>query len=181
MDQTAEWSPRLKARIAGVFYSLTIVFGSLALALASGRIVINLLATACYVAVTLLFYPLFKPANKGVSLLAMSVGLAGCVVGAARTLGRSFTDINPLAFFGVYCLLIGFLILKSTFLPRFLGVLMAFGGVGWLTFVSPSLAATLSPYNMVPGIVGELILTVWLLVKGVDEQRWREQAFASAR
>ena len=79
-------------------------------------------------------------------------------------------------FFGVYCLLIGILILKSTFLPRFLGVLMAFGGLGWLTFASPSLAATLSPYNLAPGIIGELTLTLWLLVKGVDEPRWRAQA-----
>ena len=176
MEQTAEWSPRLKARIAGVFYSLTIVFGSLALAFASGRVVINLAATACYVAVTLLFYQLFKPVNKGVSLIAMLVGLAGCAIGAASAVGRGFTDINPLAFFGVYCLLIGFLIVKSTFLPSFLGVLMAFGGLGWLTFASPSLAQTLSPYNLAPGIIGELTLTVWLLVKGVDEPRWRTQA-----
>lgn len=176
MEQTAEWSPRLKSRIAGVFYSLTIVFGSLALAFASGRIVINLAATACYVAVTLLFYQLFKPVNKGVSLIAMLVGLAGCAIGAASAVGRGLTDINPLVFFGVYCLLIGFLILKSTFLPRFLGVLMAFGGLGWLTFASPSLAQTLSPFNLAPGIIGELTLTVWLLVKGVDEPSWRAQA-----
>jgi len=176
MEQTAEWSPRLKSRIAGVFYSLTIVFGSLALAFASGRVAINLAATACYVAVTLLFYQLFKPVNKGVSLIAMLVGLAGCAIGAASAVGRGFTDINPLVFFGVYCLLIGILILKSTFLPRFLGVLMAFGGLGWLTFASPSLAATLSPYNLAPGIIGELTLTLWLLVKGVDEPRWRAQA-----
>jgi len=176
MEQSAEWSPRLKARIAGVFYSLTIIFGALALAVAGGKIVVNLIATACYVAVTLLFYQLFKPVNTGVSLLAMLAGLAGCAMGALSTLGRAPIDLNPLVFFGCYCLLIGFLILRSTFLPRVLGVLMAFGGLGWLTFVSPSLAGSLSPYNFAPGIIGEFALTVWLLVKGVDEQRWRKQA-----
>jgi hypothetical protein len=58
-------------------------------------------------------------------------------------------------FFGLYCLLIGYLILRSTFLPRFLGVLMALGGLGWLTFLSPALSSKLSPWNMAPGILGE--------------------------
>jgi len=175
-ERTAESSPRRTARIAGVFYILTIVTGALSLVFVSGRLVVNLVATACYIAVTLLFYRLFKPVNKGVSLLAMIVGLAGCTIGALTAFDLEPTDINPLVFFGFYCLLIGFLIFKSTFLPRILGALMAFGGLGWLTFLSPSLASNLSPYNLAPGIIGELTLTVWLLVKGVNEQRWREQA-----
>ncbi|RPH71845.1 MAG: DUF4386 domain-containing protein [Myxococcaceae bacterium] len=84
--------------------------------------------------------------------------------------------ISPLAFFGAYCLLIGVLILRSTFLPGFLGLLMMFGGLGWLTFLSPALAGHLKPFNFIPGIIGELVLTVWLLVKGVDVERWRAQA-----
>ena len=79
--------------------------------------------------------------------------------------------MNPLPLFGIYCLLIGYLIVKSTYVPRFLGVLMAFGGLGWLTFLSPSLANQLSPYNFVPGIVGEGSLTLWLLIAGVDPRR----------
>ena len=81
-----------------------------------------------------------------------------------------------IVYFGFYCLLIGYLIFRSTFLPRILGALMAFGGLGWLTFLSPPLAKYLSPYNMVPGILGEGSLTLWLLVFGVNAQRWREQA-----
>src|SRR5207249_8313199 len=60
---------------------------------------------------------------------------------------------NNLVFFGFYCLLIGYLIFSSTFLPRILGALMAFGGLGWLTFLSPALAHSLSPYNMAPGMI----------------------------
>jgi hypothetical protein len=76
---------------------------------------------------------------------------------------RPLLKINPLPLFGIYCLLIGYLIVKSTYVPRFLGVLMAIGGVGWLTFVSPSLTPQLSPYNFAPGIVGEGAPTLWLL------------------
>jgi len=45
--------------------------------------------------------------------------------------------ISSLAFFGPYCLLIGYLIFRSTFLPRILGVLMALAGVGWLIVLLP--------------------------------------------
>jgi hypothetical protein len=82
-------------------------------------------------------------------------------------------------FFGVYCLLIGYLIFKSTFLPRILGVPMAFAGLGWLTFLFPPLADYLSPYNLVLGFLAELALMLWLLVMGVNVQRWEEQARAA--
>lgn len=166
----------VRARIAGVFYLLTILTGAFAAFSADGAPAANLIATACYVAVTLLFYDLFKPVNKNLSLLAAFIGLVGCVMGALRILHLAPFDINTLVFFGFYCLLIGYLIFRSTFLPRVLGVLMAFGGLGWLTFLSPSLADQLSPYNMAPGIIGEFSLTLWLLVRGVNAQRWKELA-----
>jgi hypothetical protein len=178
-DRTAEASPRSTARIAGVFYLLTIVTGALSLAVASGRVLVNLIATACYVAVTVLFYGLFYPVSRSVSLLAAFFGLLGCAVGALNLFRLVPFHLNSLAFFGVYCLLIGYLIFRSTFLPRVLGVLMAVGGLGWLTFASPSLADSLSPFNMLPGVLAETALTVWLLVKAVNEPRWREQASAA--
>jgi hypothetical protein len=79
--------------------------------------------------------------------------------------GRT-NDIG-LVFFGFYCLLIGYLIFRSTFLPRALGVLMAFGGLGWLTFLVPPVSSALSPYSLAPGILGEGALTLWLLAFGV--------------
>ena len=60
-----------------------------------------------------------------------------------------------------------------------LGVLMAFAGLGWLTFLSPRLADYLSPYIRFPGLLGEGSLTLWLLVIGVNVQRWKEQASAA--
>jgi Domain of unknown function (DUF4386) len=85
-----------------------------------------------------------------------------------------------LVFFGLHCLGVGYLILRSTFLPRLIGALMVFAGVGWLTFLSPPLANSLAPYNMIPGGLGELTLTLWLLLRGVNVQRWEEQASADS-
>jgi hypothetical protein len=88
---------------------------------------------------------------------------------------RAQANSIGLVFFGLHCLGVGYLIFRSTFLPRIIGVLMMLAGVGWLTFLSPPLASSLAPFNMIPGGVGELSLTVWLLVKGVNVQRWTEQ------
>jgi hypothetical protein len=171
--------PRFKARIAGVFYLLTILTGGFA-AFAGGRprlgFAANLIATVCYIAVTLLFYDMFKPVNRSLSLLAAFFSLVGCAIGTLSLFHLAPLHINNLVFFGFYCVLIGYLIFKSTFLPRTLGALMAFGGLGWLTFLSPPLANYLSPFNMAPGIFGEGALTLWLLVIGINEQRCKEQA-----
>ncbi len=178
IEPIAEASPRFKARLAGIFYLLVFATGTFALVSVRGRLVANLIASACYVAVTLLFYEIFEPVNKRLSLLAAFFSLVGCAIGALSAFGLAPMPINNLVFFGVYCLLIGYLIFRSTFLPRALGVLMALGGLGWLTFLSPELAKFLSPYNLAPGILGEGALTVWLLVFGVNIQRWNEQAHA---
>jgi hypothetical protein len=73
---------------------------------------------------------------------------------------------------------IGYLIVRSAFLPRILGVLMAFGGLSWLTFLLTSLANHLSPYNLACGLIGEASVFLWLLVMGVNIRRWKEKAEA---
>jgi hypothetical protein len=83
-----------------------------------------------------------------------------------------------LAFFGFCCVLGGYVIYKSTFLPRILGVLMAMAGVGYSTYLWPPLANYLYPWNLALG-VGELLLGLWLLVFGVNVERWKEQARAT--
>jgi hypothetical protein len=181
MEVVADASPQFKARVAGVFYLLTIVAGALALVFVRGRLVANLIATACYIAVTLLFYDIFKPVNRRLSLLAAVVSFLGCAIGTLSAFHLAPVHINPLVFFGLYCLLIGYLIFRSTFLPRILGGLMVLGGLGWLTFLLPSLAKSLSPYNLAPGILGEGLLALWLLVFGLNPQRWDDQASAAVQ
>lgn len=81
-----------------------------------------------------------------------------------------------MVFFGFYALLKGYLIVRSTFLPRILGVLSMFAGLGLLTFLSPTLGPRLFPYVSALGLLGAVPQILWLIVFGVDEQRWKEQA-----
>ena len=56
---------------------------------------------------------------------------------------------------------------------------MAIAGLGWLTYLSPPLAKSLSPYNLALGILGQESLMLWLLMMGVNEQRWKQQTSAA--
>src|SRR5229473_1030374 len=129
MRRIAEASPRFMARIAGVLSLLSIV------AAVFGEFFVrrlefagDLIAVACMVAVTLPLYYTFEPVNRGLSLLAASFNLVGLTFGAFRWNPRG-VDIT-VVFGGFSCLLIGYLILRSTFLPRILGALMACAGFG---------------------------------------------------
>jgi len=89
-----------------------------------------------------------------------------------------------MAFFGFQCFLIGCLIVRSTFLPRILGVLLAIGGSSYVissfaTFLAPAFGARLAPFIVPAALLGEGSLTLWLLIKGVNVQRWKEQASAA--
>lgn len=81
-----------------------------------------------------------------------------------------------LIFFGFSTPLRGYLMYRSTFLPRFLGVLGIASGVGWLTFLYPPLAHRLFAFTASLGLLASAVLIFWLLVFGVDEEKWREQA-----
>lgn len=81
-----------------------------------------------------------------------------------------------LAFFGFSTFLNGYLIFKSAFLPRILGVLSMMGGVSWLTFLYPPLGNQLFLYILLIGLLGSVSLILWLLFVGVNVQRWKEEA-----
>ena len=234
-NKVGETSPRLTARITGVFYLLTILTGIFSAGYVTGKLVVNgdaaataanilahrgllqlgfavyLIEMACQVAITALFYDLLKPAGRSVSLVAAFLGLAGCVIktfsrvffiaplfilGGAhylsvfsgeqlQALALLFLKVNDrgaavaLVFFGFYAILTGFLIIRSTFLPRILGVASVLGGLGWLTFLYLPLGYRLFPYIAVLGLLGAASLMLWLLVFGVNEQQWKEQASAA--
>jgi hypothetical protein len=227
-EPIAETSPPFRADIAALFYLMSILTGGAA-AFVRWRLVVpgdamatatnilaheplfrmllaaDLISASCYVAVTLLFYEMFKLVNKGLSLLTAFFSLMSCAIVAFACLFHiavlvvlrgaqylNILDMQPvlalaltclklraqaysvsLVFLGFSCLLTGYLILRSTFLPRLVGALIAFAGLGWLTVLSPPLAKYLWPYIAAPGLIGGGTLTLWLLVIGVNVQRWK--------
>jgi Domain of unknown function (DUF4386) len=231
-------TPVLKARTAGAFYLITIVMGVFAEVFVRGALIVrddaaataanilaheslyrlglvaDLIMLACYIAVTLLFYGLFKSVSRSFSLLAAFFSLVGIAVLVVNCLNHlaplvflgnvnylsafATTQLQALAlmslrmhargysiagvFFGIYMLLLGYLIFKSGFLPRLLGVLMAVGGLSFLThsfaiFLLPTLVARLPDIGMLGGIA-ELALSLWLMVMGINAPKWEEKASA---
>lgn len=85
-----------------------------------------------------------------------------------------------LAFFGCFCLIMGSLVFRSTFFPRFVGPLLAVEGALYLLnsfghFMSPPFGDRVFPFLLVSGIA-ELSFCLTLLIAAVNAQRWREQA-----
>lgn len=98
-----------------------------------------------------------------------------------RLHGRAY-DIS-LFFFGVHCVLIGWLISKATFLPRPVGWALVLAGVCYaanvvVRFVAPDVASQLFPWVMLPGFLSETALALWLTLRGVNAEKWRQQAAA---
>jgi len=86
-----------------------------------------------------------------------------------------------LIFFGCVCLILGYLIFKSGFLPKAIGVLMQIAGLSYLTdsfalILAPTFANRIFPAVLVPAFVGEASLCLWLLIKGVNVPKWEEKA-----
>lgn len=234
-------SPLFKARMAGFFWLMTIITGMFGF-IAGGRFIVagdaattaaniiahelvfrfafisNLVATACYLAVTLLVYQLLKPVNRTVAAFVILFSLMGCASGLVSSLlllapldflgGASYLSAFTLAqlqalaltiltlslrlndigmvFFGLHVLSIGYLIRKSTFLPRILGTLLFVTGACYLTstfanFLALPFRTYLLPFVALGGLLGEGSLTAWFLVKGVNVERWNESAAASAK
>jgi len=87
-------------------------------------------------------------------------------------------------FWGLWLLPMGYLVFKSGFLPRILGVLLMIGCLGYLIdsvtfFLSPSSYATISQFTDYTWL-GELLLALWLLIKGVNVEQWEKRALESA-
>lgn len=108
--------------------------------------------------------------------------LSALTTGQLQSLASAFLKLNAYAFdihtvyFGFWCVLTGFLIFKSTFLPRILGLLLVLSGLGWLLYLVPPFAVSIFPVIAALSAVGEIPLELWLIVKSVNEQRWYEQA-----
>ena len=90
-----------------------------------------------------------------------------------------------LIFFSGFCLVMGYLIFRSGYLPKALGVLLQIAGLCYLTnsfamLVAPHFADRIFPAILVPAFIAELSLALWLSIKGVDAAKWEERASALA-
>jgi len=156
---------------------------------------------------SLIFYILFKPINRNLSLLALIFSILASAVMALnlvnqlaplvllhspsylkafsieqlQTLSLFFLKLQSqgygisLLFFAFYFPIIGYLVYKSGFLPRILGVIYTLAGIGYLInslamFLTPHLTVYLFPYVLLPAFIGESSMSLWLLIKGVKVQ-----------
>jgi hypothetical protein len=150
----------------------------------------------CDTAVALLLYNLLRPVSRNLSFLAAAFRLIFVAVMATNSLNyfgffdlfgtaRSSTAFNSgygiaLVPFGIHCLVTGYLIFRSRFLPRLIGILLALAGLGYLAFLWPPLGQRLFvPYILVLALVGEGSLTLWLIFIGVTAERWTQRASAA--
>jgi hypothetical protein len=232
----AQSSPALKARFAGILYLFTGMAFVFADSFVRGKLVVadnaaatahnilahetlyrmgfaaDLISAVGFIAVTLLFFDIFKPVNKSIALLAAFFSLAGCTIqaficflhlaalvilgGVQYLSAMKLEQLQDLAllslnlhaqanciymvFFGMYNILLGCLILRSRFLPRIIGIFMIIAGLTYQAFLFPPLAQSLFPFLIGPaGALGELSLVFWLILFGVNSQRWNEQASAA--
>ena len=169
-------------------------------------IALDLIGYALYIATTVLFYRLFAPVNRTLSLLAGCFSFTGCTILIFATVFR----VAPLVllrsgppelqaaggvllslklygeaymiafvFFGLFEIVLGFLIYRAAFLPRILGAVMIPAGVGWLMFLYPPLGTRLFAVIVPLGALAEVALALWLVIKGVDVTSWRALAGAT--
>jgi hypothetical protein len=143
------------------------------------------------VALVALFFRLTQTAVIALNLLnyhAASLVLSGpgysSALGASQqhSLSYLFMDLHGhgydlgLILFGVHCVLLGYLLVKSGYFPRVLGILMMAAGVTYLAgsytrFLFPAYVTAVSPIYVV-ALVAELALCLWLLVKGLNLEQW---------
>lgn len=158
--------------VAALFYELfKPVNSSISLTASLFRIV------ACAIAAVGYLFQLapFQVMSGASYLSAIKPEELSAFAGVFYTFSAQASHIS-IVFFGFHFVLLGYLILRSAFLPRILGVFVALAGLGGLTYLVPPLAAHLFPFFVAAGLLGEVSLSLWLLIKGVDAQRWGEQA-----
>jgi hypothetical protein len=139
---------------------------------------LRLVAIAVEAVVTLNLVAALFPLGNAASLRAFTREQLDVLVSLAiRSHGYGFG--LALLVFGCCFLVHGYLIFRSGFLPKVLGILIQVAGLSYLTnsfalFLAPTVADRMFPIILVPAFVGEASLCVWLLVKGVNVEKWRQ-------
>jgi hypothetical protein len=233
--RTAEISPLVRARVAGLLYLIANLFAPFTLVYLPSRFIVsgdaaatahNIMASeslfrlgivgllfnaTASIFLVLALYQLLKVVNKNLASLMVIFALVPVPIAMLNELnnlavlqllsGADYLNVftteqlQALAYFfvrlhsqglniaqifwGLWLFPMGYLVFKSGFLPRILGVLLMIGCFG---YVIQSFAAFLG-YNL--NIIfytswGELLFLLWLLIKGVDVEQWKKRALESA-
>lgn len=167
-----------------------------------------LIEMTAQIVMTVLFYYLLKPVSRSGAMLATVLGLTGALIktvarvfflaplavlhssafdaSQVNSLALLLLRINndgaavALAFFGPSTFLTGWLMIKSTFFPKWMGILSVVGGILWTSYYVPSLGNSLFMVSAIFALVGSLATIGWLIIVGVNEEKWREQAAAAS-
>jgi len=185
IETTQPAHPRSHARATGAVYLnyfATAIVGLLLKShkLPAGGVLIGL-ASVLYATVTILLYRLFRRAQPLLALAAALCGLAGCINDGLQRLDHSLKARSSLLFFGPFCVPLGVLIMRSQFLPHWLGWPLILAGLGWLAYLNPQVAQHASILIFPVGFLAEFGFMLWLLLRGVDESHWRETKTAFSR
>jgi hypothetical protein len=164
---------RNEGRRVGLVYLLYFVVAMLAEGfLSSGHAVIGtsieIISYLLYGVLSLLLARLFFGRDRRIAVAAVVVSWIGCAIGILRLIHVSTQILEPLLFFGIFCLMLGYLILESHLLPKTLGILLLLAGVGWLV-LSIAHPHAIGAYIQGLGIIAEFALMLWLLVFGTQK------------
>lgn len=180
----------------------------------AGEVVLLVCATALAVIFYILFRPVSRHlalaavlfnlvciAIEGVAAISLAATLSS-VSGATYLNAFAPEQLNAMAmlsirahtagfgialvFFGVECVILGYLIYRSDYMPRAIGVLMQIAGVCYVInsfalLLSPPLSSRLFPAILIPSLIAELSLALWLLVKGVNAEKWDQHVHSAER
>lgn len=140
----------------------------------------SLIGIAVLAAASLLLLAPLRLLSDAPYLAAIGAGQREAAALLALKIHSDGYDVS-LIFFGIYCLMLGWLIWRSGFLPRFIGALMGLAGICYLInsiadLAAPSFARTLSPHLMDPTLIGEGALALWLLAFGTGDRFRRRSA-----
>ncbi len=140
---------------------------------------INLIQTAVLAANKLsLLVPLYLSSGSSYLTAFSPAQLQALSYVAIKAHGYGFAV--GLIFFGVACLVRGYLMFKSGYVPKVYGVLMILAGFSYLInsfalLLAPAFAAALFPAILLPALIGELSFCLWMIVKGVNLAQWQQR------
>jgi hypothetical protein len=164
------------AVIAGIGQGIAFLAPGSAIAAAA-----QVAGTLWYAFLAVLLCRLFGDPARGAGIFAMVCVVIGCVLQSlyyALGLGRQ-AELLALVFFGFFLVFLGYLVIRSALIPRAIGIWLVAGGLAWSLVVVPGQTAVLAAVIVLAG-ASELVLMLWLLVRGTRAQPDRSAGPGSA-